>query len=107
MSIPSFSEIDRARKLLGLGIKASLADIKKAYRHLVKKWHPDKQNKKGRPEDCERMKDINLAYKILIKYVENYRYEFTEHKINAENPMSLWEKQFGDDPTWGTGKGWE
>lgn len=105
MSDVNFKEIDEARKTLGLGEKASLAEIKKAYRGLAKKWHPDKfQNDKALGH--EKMKELNRAYKIVMKYVESYRYDFTEKKIVEDDPMARWQEQFGDDPTWGTGKGW-
>src|SRR5574337_991161 len=36
-----FEEIDRARRLLGLGEQATLQDAKEAYRRLVQQCHPD------------------------------------------------------------------
>ena len=37
----SFEEIDKARKLLGLGEVANLSEIKTAYRRLAHRYHPD------------------------------------------------------------------
>lgn len=47
--------------------------IKKSYRRLAAKYHPDKYTSKELPEDVvrfaeERFKDINYAYDILKKY---------------------------------------
>lgn len=106
MTVPTFAEIDQARKVLGLGEKADLAEIKKAYRRLAKEWHPDKCRKGDQTESHEKMKEINLAYKIIMKYIENYRYDFVERKVSEDDPAARWQAQFGDDPMWGTGKGW-
>jgi DnaJ-class molecular chaperone len=38
----NFNEIEEARKLLGLGEAATLDEIKRAYRTLAHRHHPDK-----------------------------------------------------------------
>jgi len=102
---PSFEEIDRARKSLGLQDRATLGEIKSAHRRLCKKWHPDRCREDK--ELChEKMKEINKAYKIISKYIESYCYSFAEEKVIEDSPEERWKKQFGDDPLWGTGKGW-
>ena len=47
--------------------KASDADIKKAYRKLALKWHPDKnaQNEEQRLKAEKKFKDVNEAYAVL------------------------------------------
>ena len=50
-------------KILGVEDKASEAEIKKAYRELAKKYHPDIN--KGNPEFENRFKDISEAYAVL------------------------------------------
>ena len=50
-------------KLLGLDKKASTEDIKKAYRKLALKWHPDKNPNNKAAE--ERFKKISEAYAVL------------------------------------------
>jgi len=49
-----FRDIDEARKILGLGETASLAEIKRAYRTLSLKYHPDKCTD-GDKQRCEDM----------------------------------------------------
>ncbi|MDD3532215.1 MAG: J domain-containing protein [Candidatus Shapirobacteria bacterium] len=49
-------------QILGLKKEASPEEIKKAYRKLALKWHPDK-NKSAEAE--KRFKEINQAYEIL------------------------------------------
>ena len=50
-------------KLLGVSKSASDKDIKKAYRALAKKWHPDKNP--GDKKAAERFKEISAAYTLL------------------------------------------
>lgn len=47
---------------LGVSENASASEIKKAYRNLAKKYHPD-MNKT--PEAEEKFKEINAAYEVL------------------------------------------
>lgn len=51
-------------KILGLERSASDADIKKAYRRLAMKYHPDRNPGKEK-EATERFKEINEAYGVL------------------------------------------
>ncbi|MEE8637443.1 MAG: DnaJ domain-containing protein [Candidatus Margulisiibacteriota bacterium] len=105
MSKISFEEIDRARKTLELEDKVTLEEIKRAHRRLSKKWHPDKCKKKDKELCHEKMKEINKAYKIVLKYIEDYRFSFAKEKVIEESPEERWKAQFGSDPLWGTGKG--
>lgn len=50
-------------KILGVDRKASEGDIRKAYRDLAKKYHPDKNPNNKQAE--ERFKEINEAYQVL------------------------------------------
>lgn len=100
----SFEKIDKARKVLGLEEKASLAEIKSAHRALTKKWHPDKCKKRDKELCHEKMKEINKAHKTILAYIDSYCYSFKEEKVVEDNPEERWKKQFGGDPLWG--KGW-
>jgi molecular chaperone DnaJ len=51
-------------EVLGLDKNASEDDIKKAYRHLAKKWHPD-ANPDNKKEAEEKFKEIGEAYSVL------------------------------------------
>lgn len=48
---------------LGVAVTATQADIKAAYRRLVKQYHPD--HHPGDPQKHERMAAINAAYEVL------------------------------------------
>lgn len=102
----SFEEIDKARKILGLEEKTTLAEVKSAHRALSKRWHPDKCKKKDKELCHEKMKEINRAYKTVLRYIENYRYSFAKEKVIEESPEEQWKARFAGDPLWGTGKGW-
>ncbi|XP_055833037.1 uncharacterized protein LOC129902046 [Solanum dulcamara] len=53
-------------RILEISKSASLTDICKAYKHLVKKWHPDR-NKSNQAEAVEKFRSINEAYRVLSK----------------------------------------
>ena len=56
--------------ILGLEMGASIGDIKKAYKKLSLKYHPDRNRQKSTEEQenaSEMMKDINKAYGTLTK----------------------------------------
>lgn len=52
-----------AYALLGLPFGASPEDIKKSYRTLAMRWHPDRNA--GSPEATEKFKAIHEAYALL------------------------------------------
>lgn len=59
--------------VLGLERSASASDIKKAYRELSKKWHPDKH--KGDKDAESKFKEINEAYEILGNEQKRKQYD--------------------------------
>ena len=59
--------IQQAYATLGIGKSVSDAEVKKAYRKLVKQYHPDKLVSRGLPEEMmekakTRVREINSAY---------------------------------------------
>ncbi|MGI6782667.1 MAG: molecular chaperone DnaJ [Aminivibrio sp.] len=56
-------ETEDLYRILGVSRDASAADIKKAYRQLVRKYHPDANP--GNKEAEEHFKKINQAYEVL------------------------------------------
>ena len=96
-----FQQIDESRRLLGLSELATMDEIKKNFRVLLHKWHPDKC--KDDKLKCKEMaENIITAYKIIMKYCENYRYSFSKENVkNSHNNTEWWFDRYGDDPIWG------
>lgn len=104
-----YHELDKARRLLGLGPRATLAEIKNCYRQLAKKHHPDRlpateENQEqtaeaGQPE----IRQINAAYRLLLAYTADYAFSFSEEEFYRQNPEENLHRQFGNDPLWGNG----
>jgi len=57
---------------LGVERSASDADIKKAYRRLAQRWHPDVSQE---PEAALKFKEINEAYQVLSDPERRQRYD--------------------------------
>jgi DnaJ-class molecular chaperone len=91
----NFNEIEEARKLLGLGEAATLKEIKRAYRTLAHRHHPDKLGGDDSTES-ETMKKLNWAYKLLMDYCDNYKYSFREEDIARTYPDEEYLRTFKD-----------
>ncbi len=101
-------------EVLGVSRSASTDEIKRAYRKLAKKWHPDRN--KGSKEAEEKFKAIGEAYEVLTdpdkrakydKYGENWRqaeaYEAAGVDPNAgvrwsSGPGGAYRVHFGGGP---------
>lgn len=71
-------------KVLGLESNATTDQIKKAYRRLAIKFHPDKNKE---PNAKEKFQEIGQAYSILIDPQKRARYD-AEQQGNYSNPFS-------------------
>jgi curved DNA-binding protein CbpA len=61
-------------EMLELSRNASEADIKRAYKKLALKWHPDK-NPNNQKEAEKRFKEINEAYEALSDSKKLFSFE--------------------------------
>ena len=55
-------------EILGISIDADPAEIKRAYRRMAMRWHPDRN---PHPEAAERFKEIRAAYDALMSLDED------------------------------------
>ena len=76
-----FRQINEARQLLDLEEDATLDEIKKAYRALAHKYHPDKCKDDKKKECEESFKKISNANELLMGYCAGYRYSFKEKDV--------------------------
>ncbi len=72
----------------------TLAQIKRRQRELARRNHPDLRG------DELAMREINAAAGVLLAYLKEYRFTFTEEEFYRQNPDELLRRQFGSDP-WG------
>ncbi|VDN84872.1 unnamed protein product [Brugia pahangi] len=66
------TEIEDPYQVLGVSRKATIKEIKHAYKALVKEWHPDKSEE---PDSHEKFMAITHAYEILSDPVKRERYD--------------------------------
>ena len=61
--------IARAYAQLGIPPGTSPARLRKQYRALVRKWHPDRfaSDPQGQAEAADRMREINAAYQLILE----------------------------------------
>jgi DnaJ-class molecular chaperone len=93
----TYEELQESLLVFGLGERATLREIKSRHRELVKRYHPDTQG----GHDHVRIKNINAAYRILLEYVESYRFSFAEDEFYEQNAEERLRRQFMNDPLWG------
>jgi hypothetical protein len=73
VQVPSFEQVRDARCLLGLGETCRAAEIRRAYRQLASRLHPDHN-----PQDSQseaRMAELTRAHKLLAAYAESQAFE--------------------------------
>lgn len=75
-------------KILGVGRDADIKDIKKAYRSLARKYHPDVNP--GDKASEERFKEINEAYEVLSDPDKRRKYD------ELGSSWQQWQRMGGD-----------
>ena len=83
--------------VLGVSPAATEDEIKKAYRALAKKYHPDVNN--GSSEAEQKMKEVNEAYSVIMKQRREGGPTFSGEAPGAaqDDPFSAFYGGFGDN----------
>lgn len=93
----TYANLQEALRVLGLGERATLKEIKARHRELVKRLHPDT----GATDDPDKIRQVNAAHKIIMDYLSGYRFSFAENEFYEQNQEARIMMQFADDPLWG------
>ena len=82
-------------KILEVGEKASQDEIKKSYRKLAKKYHPD-LNSEGQ-DTQEKFKEVNEAYEVLSDTEKRKKYDSFASAQQFNNGQKFDPSQYGFD----------
>lgn len=100
MTKKDWQKISAARELLDLEEKATLRDIKQAYRRMAKIYHPDLASDSTKASRVQ-MHEITAAYDVLLDYCESFRFPLTLEDPDSLDAEDWWFDRFGQDPLWG------
>jgi len=99
-----WAKIKKSAELFGLGEKATLAEIKKAYRRLSKKHHPDLRESSKQVAGQVEMHELTEAYQALLDYCSGFRFPLVPGENEQFDGDDWWFERFGQDHHWGKGK---
>ncbi len=78
----SLLEFQDAVKTLDLISLCSKEDVRKKYLKLSRLYHPDMEG-----GSTEKFQEIRKAYEVLVEYMENFRFTFTQEEFKQQNPI--------------------
>lgn len=90
-------------KILEVDKNSSQNDIKKAYRRLAKKYHPDLNPNDNKAQ--ERFKEINEAYEVLGDEEKKQKYDTFGSDYNFAGGMNFDPSQYGYSYSYSDGSG--
>lgn len=95
-----YEKIKLVREILCLGDRASLSEIKAAFRAYSKRHHPDIAGDTA--ENRARMQTVTEGYQALIAYCAQYKFPLVLSSADLElDDEDWWMNRFGQDPVWG------
>ena len=78
----SLLEFQDAVKTLDLISLCTKEDVRKKYLKLSRKYHPDMEG-----GSTEKFQEIRKAYEVLVEYMENFRFLFSDEEFKQQNPI--------------------
>lgn len=92
-------------ELLGVSKNADENEIKKAYRKLAIKYHPDKSPEDKKEEYTEKFKEISEAYEVLSDSDKRKKYDMFgkeaanmgDQGMGGADPFDIFKQFFGDE----------
>ena len=85
--MPSNDQLQWCYEVLEIPMNASWGEIRRAYRELAQRHHPDRQvESSGASNDGERFKDISRAFRLLSEYVKEHGLP-PEQEIHRQAPQ--------------------
>jgi hypothetical protein len=103
MTKDEWQAIDEARQLLNLGERATLGEIKRAYRKMCKRHHPDSAGEES-AVDAAIIRELTQGYDRIMRYCEQFRIPLVPGDGENIDPEDWWMDRFGRDPLWGSKK---
>jgi len=88
MTEVTYEKLKDAVEVFGLIGLETRDDIKKKYQKLSKEYHPDMPN-----GSTQKFQEITQAYKILLAYVDNFKFRFTKEEFKNQYPFSSTENE--------------
>lgn len=85
----SLSEFQDAVKSLDLISLRTKEDVRKKYLKLSKKYHPDMEG-----GSTEKFQEIRQSYEIIVEYMDNFRFVFSDEEFKQQNPILVNTEQY-------------
>lgn len=79
VSLSEFQDAVESLELLSLTTKEH---VRKKYLKLSRRYHPDMEG-----GSTEKFQEIREAYEILVEYMDNFRFTFTDEEFKQQNPI--------------------
>jgi len=77
-----YEKFQKALESLNIVSRTTAQELKTKYQKLSKIYHPDMPS-----GDEKKFREINEAYKIIQKYMQNFRFELNEKEFYEQNPF--------------------
>jgi DnaJ-class molecular chaperone len=79
VSLSEFQDAVESLELLSLTTKEH---VRKKYLKLSRRYHPDMEG-----GSTKKFQEIREAYEILVEYMDNFRFTFTDEEFKQQNPI--------------------